>query len=122
MSCAAVMEIALKRLEGVDRVAISVERQAFVVFYKPDASFQPDDLRDAVAKADVSVVQFHIQARGKVQVEGNKQFFVAGKDRFLLVNPPKMPPNTLLQAGGDVKDGVTPLQLTVKGFQPLDKP
>src|SRR3972149_202253 len=85
------MEIALKRLEGVDRVAISREPQAFVVLYKPNASFDPDGIRDAVGKAEVDVVRFQIQARGRVQVEGTKQFFVAGKDRFLLVNSSALP-------------------------------
>ena len=116
------MEIALKRLDGVDKVAISLELQAFVVLYKPGATFQPNDLRAAVGKADVSVVQFHILARGRVFVEGNKPFFVTGKNRFLLVNSPKMPTETLLLVGGDVKDGVAPLQLKVSEFKPLDKP
>ena len=116
------MEIALKRLEGVDRVAISMERQAFVVLYKPNASFDPEGIRDAVGKAEVDVVRFQIQARGRVSVEGNKPFFVAGKNRFLLVNSPKMPAGTLLLVGGDVKDGVSPLELRVKEFKPLDQP
>lgn len=117
------MEIALKRLDGVDKVAISIQRQQFVVLYKPSASFQPKDLRDAVGQASVSVVQFHILARGRVFVEGNKPFFVAGKNRFLLVNSPKLPSETLLLVGGDIKkDGVTPLELKVNEFKPLDKP
>ena len=121
------MEIALRRLDGVDKVAISIERQAFVVLYKPGASFRPDDLRDAVAKAEVSVVQFHIQARGRVQVEGAKRFFVAGKDRFLLVSSSKvaadkMPADTPLLVGGDIDDAASPLQLRVTEFKPLDKP
>jgi len=116
------MEIALKRLDGVDRVAISMERQAFVVLYKPNASFDPDGIRDAVGKAEVDVVRFQIQARGRVSVEGNKRFLVAGKNRFLLVNSPPMPTGTLLLVGGDVKDGVSPLELRVKEFKPLDQP
>ena len=116
------MEIALKRLDGVDRVAISIERQAFVVLYKPNASFDPDGIRDAVGKADVSVVQFHILARGRVFVEGNKPFFVTGKNRFLLVNSPKMPAETLLLVGGDVKKDVSPMELKVNEFKALDKP
>lgn len=116
------MEIALRRLEGVDKVAISIQRQQFVVLYKPGTSFQPKDLRAAVAEAQVSVVRFQIQARGQVKNEAGKPFFVAGKDKFLLVNPPKMPTDTPLLIGGDiVNDKVTPLQLKVVDFRPLDQ-
>ena len=116
------MEIALRRLEGVEKVSISMQQKAFAVIYKPGASFQPQDLREAVAEAEVRVVQFHIRARGRVQTEGAKKFFVAGKDRFLLVDPPKMPSDTPLLVGGDVNDAVTPLELKVLEFKPLDKP
>ena len=116
------MELALRRLDGVDKVAISIRRQQFVVLYKPGAAFVPKDLRAAVAQASVSVVQFHIQARGQVQVEGGKEFFVAGKDRFLLVDSPKMPAGTRLLIGGDVlSDSTAPYQLQVLEFRPLDK-
>jgi hypothetical protein len=43
-----------------------------------------------VAKADVKVVRFRIVARGRVYEEGGKRFFVAGKDKFLLVASPKI--------------------------------
>lgn len=99
-----------------------MERQAFVVLYKPGSSFQPKELRDAVGQAEVRVVQFHILVRGRVQAEGTKQFLVAGKDRFLLVDPPKMPADTPLLVGGDVDDAASPLQLKVIEFKPLDKP
>jgi len=112
------MEVALKRLDGVDQVAISMQRQQFAVTYKGGASFQPKSLRDAVAQTSGSVAHFQIQARGRVQVEGNKQFFAAGKDRFLLVNPPKMPTDQLLLVGGEVlKDSVTPMELKVVDFR-----
>jgi NACalpha-BTF3-like transcription factor len=117
------MELALKRLDGVDKVAISIQRQQFVVLYKPGATFVPKDLRAAVAQASVSVVQFHIQARGQVRAEGGKEFFVAGKDRFLLVDSPKMPAGTPLLIGGDVlNDSAAPYQLKVIEFRPVDKP
>ena len=116
------MELALKRLDGVDKVAISIQRQQFVVLYKPGAVFAPKDLRAAVAQASVSVVQFQIQARGQVQAEGGKQFFVAGKDRFLLVDSPKMPAGTPLIVGGNVlNDSVAPYQLKVIEFRPVGK-
>lgn len=116
------MEIALRRLEGVDKVAISIQRQQFVVLYKPGTSFRPKDLRAAVAEAQVSVVQFHVQARGRVQADGAKRFFVAGKDRFLLVDSPKMPADAPLLIGGDIRnDSANPMTLKVLEFKPLDK-
>src|SRR2546425_6012006 len=87
-SCAAVMEIALRRLDGVDKISISVSEQRFQVTYKSGASFQPRDIRDAVGKAGVEVVRFRIIARGRVHEEGGKRFFVASKDKFLLVASP----------------------------------
>ena len=112
------MEIALKRLDGVDQVAISMERQQFVVTYKGGASFVPRDLRAAVAQTSVSVVRFQIQARGRVQAQGDKQFLVAGKNRFLLVNPPKMPADQTLLVGGEIlKDSSTPMELKVVDFR-----
>ena len=115
------MELALRRLEGVDKVAISIQRQQFVVLYKPGTSFQPKDLRAAVAEADVAVTQFHIQARGRVQAQGDKQFFVSGKDRFLLTAAPKMPADTELMIGADVNDKVSPMQIKVVEFRPLNQ-
>ena len=45
------MEIALRRLDGVDKISISISEQRFQVTYKAGASFQPWDIREAVAKA-----------------------------------------------------------------------
>ncbi len=49
------MEIALRRLEGVDKISISMSEQRFQVTYKSGARFQPWDIRDAVARAEVEV-------------------------------------------------------------------
>ena len=117
------MEVALKRLDGVDQVAISMQRQQFAVTYTGGASFVPKDVRAAVAQTSVSVVRFQVQARGRIQADGGKQFFVAGKDRFLLVNPPKMPADQLLLVGGEIlKDSVTPMELKVVDFRPVSQP
>jgi len=116
------MEIALRRLEGVDKVVISIQKQMFAVTYVPGTSFQPQDLRDAVANADVGVVRFHISARGKVQKDGTKQFFVSGKDRFLLVEPPKnLPVGSPLGIMGVVDDSSSPFQLKLDDFKPLEE-
>lgn len=113
------MEIALRRLDGVDKIAISIEKQLFAVTYKPGASFRPKELRDAVAQADVKVVRFHLSATGQVQQDGDRKFFLAGKDRFLLLDSGKQPP-----AGGAVgimalvDDSKNPMELKVDDFKP----
>src|SRR5437879_3481695 len=111
------MEIALRRLEGVNKISISISEQRFQVTYKSGASFQPWDIRDAVAK--VEVVRFRITARGRVHEEGRKRFFVAGKDKFLLVASPKISTEGLISLEGTVDDSTEPLQLKVLQFKSL---
>ena len=113
------MEIALRRLDGVDKISISIAEQRFQVTYKSGASFQPWDIRDAVAKAEVEVLRFRITARGRVHEEGGKRFFVAGKDKFLLVGSPKIFSEGLILLEGTVDDSAEPLQLKVLQFKPL---
>jgi hypothetical protein len=113
------MEIALRRLEGVDKISISISEQRFQVTYKSEASFHPWDIRDAVAKAEVEVVRFRITARGRVHEEGGKRFFVAGKDKFLLGASPKIPSEGLILLEGTVDDSAEPLQLKVLQFKSL---
>jgi hypothetical protein len=113
------MEIALRRLDGVDKISISISEQRFQVTYKSGASFQPWEIRDAVAKAEVEVVRFRVSARGRVHEEGGKRFFVAGKDKFLLVASPKIPSESPISIEGTVDDSAEPLQLKVLQFKPL---
>jgi hypothetical protein len=113
------MEITLRRLDGVDKVAISIEKQLFAVTYKGGATFEPAALREAVAAADVEVVQFHVSARGQVQENGNQRFFVAGKDRFLLVDSPQVPANVPMGIMGTVNDSRTPMEIQIDDFQLL---
>jgi|SRR5919108_2485105 hypothetical protein len=113
------MEVALRRLDGVDKVSISISEQRFQLTYKPGSTFQPWDIRDAVAKAEVEVVQFRISARGRVQEERGKLFFVAGKEKFLLVASSKIPSAGPVSVEGAVDDSAEPLQLKVLKFNPL---
>jgi hypothetical protein len=113
------MEIALRRLDGVDKISISVSEQRFQVTYKSGASFQPWNIRAAVAKAEVEVVRFRIIARGRVHEEGGKRFFVAGKDKFLLVASPKILSAGSISIEGTVDDSAEPLQLKVLQFKPF---
>ncbi|MSO20172.1 MAG: hypothetical protein EXQ56_06845 [Acidobacteria bacterium] len=117
------MEIALKRLEGVDKVTISIERQQFVVLYKPNASFQPALLREAVAQSSVTVLKFHVQARGKVEKQETGLVLVAGKDRYALTaDSAKLALGQEVIASGDiVNDKKLPYQLKVLDFKATGK-
>jgi len=113
------MEVALGRLEGVDKISISISQQKFQVTYKPGASFQPSQIRAAVAKAGVKVVGFRISARGRVLDQPGKRFFVAGKDKFLLVASPQIPSEKPISIEGSVDDSSEPLKLKIVQFKPL---
>ena len=114
------MEVAIRRLDGVDQVAISMEKQQVAVTYTGAASFQPKPLREAVGYASVTILRFQIQARGRLQVRDDKQFFIAGKDRFLLVKPPKMPDDQTLLVNGEIlNDASEPMELKVLDFRAI---
>jgi hypothetical protein len=114
------MEIALRRLDGVDKISISISEQRFQITYKAGAHFQPLQIRDAVAQADVEVVRFRIVARGRVVAEEGRQFFVATKDKFLLTASPKIPFNSTISIEGTVDDSSEPLRLKILTFKPLN--
>src|SRR5215510_9454250 len=112
------MEIALRRLDGVDKISISISEQRFEVSFKPEASFQPAKIRAAVAQADVKVVRFRINARGRIHNQAGKRYFVAGNDKFLLTGSPVIPSEATLFIMGAVDDSTEPLQLKVLQFKP----
>lgn len=111
------MEITLRRLDGVDKVAISIEKQLFAVTYKAGTTFQPAAIRQAVAAADVEVIQFHVSARGRVKEKGDQRLFVAGEDRFVLVDSPQVPVNVLIGIMGTVNDSAAPMEIKVDDFK-----
>ncbi len=120
-TCAAVSEIYLRRLPTVDKVVISIKNEAVLVSYKTGASFQPKELRDVLKKTEVGVTQFQISARGRVQEQAGKRFFLAGKDRFLLVtgaNATQVPLNTTVSVEAVINDRVEPMELRVMTFKP----
>ena len=118
------MEIALQRLDGVDEVAISMERQELVVTYTGRGSFDPAALREAVGHAGVNILRFEIQARGRIRARTGEMIFIAGRDRFRLVNSPPMPDDQTLLIKGEVlreTDERTELmELQVREFQAVD--
>jgi hypothetical protein len=122
-TCAAVSEIYLRRLPAIEKVTISISKEAVKVFYKAGSSFQPGEIRDALKKTDVGVAEFQIGARGRVEEKDGKRFFVAGKDRFLLTpapNGPTLPASQFLAVEGIVNDRSTPVELKVTNFKVLN--
>ena len=123
-TCAAVSEFYLRRLPSIDKISISRKNEAVMVSYKPGATFQPKDLREALQKTDVGITQLQISARGRVQEQAGKRFFIAGKDRFLLVsapNTPQLPSNTPVLIEAVVNDRTDPMELKIMTYKPLQQ-
>src|SRR5438105_3160900 len=121
-TCAAVSEIYLRRLPSIDKINISLKNEAVLVSYKPGSSFQPKDLREVFQKTDVGVTQIQISARGRVQEQAGKRFFIAGKDRFLLMsaaNTAQLPSDTPVSIEAVVNDRTNPMEVRVMTFKPV---
>jgi hypothetical protein len=117
--CAVLSEIYFKRMPGVDKVKISLSQEAIMLTYKPGAAFDPAAIRKLLQSWKVGVVQFQISARGQIQRKGEKQFFLTGKDTFLVVSSPQ----DLSSAGapvlieGIVDDHSNPMGVRVLDFK-----
>jgi hypothetical protein len=120
--CAVFSEIYLKQIASIDKIQISKSKEAVMLTFKPGATFQPQEIRTALKKTEVGVAQFQIGARGRVQEQAGKQFFVAGKDRFVLVpspNAPKVPVGSTVSVEGVVNDATNPMELRVMTVKPI---
>ena len=121
-TCAFVSEVYLRKLAGIEAIKISLSTEAILVSYKPGAIFQPKDLRDALKKTDVGVLQFQITARGRVLEQGGQRFFVAGRDRFALAATPEaagLPIDAPLVVEAMLNDLADPMQLKVMTIKPF---
>ena len=120
--CAVVSEVHLRGIVGVDKVTISKSNESVMVSYKPGAPFQPAEIRKVLEPLNVGIAQFQVSARGRVQDQGGKRFFVAGKDRFVLTsaaNAPKVPSGTPVVIEGILNDKLNPMELKVLAFRPV---
>ena len=119
-SCAAFSEIYLRQLSGIDTIKISLSQEAVLVTYKPSTAFRPDQLRRALKKTDVGVVQMQISARGRIEKTAGGTILVAGGSRFKIQSDssrPPIPANVPIVVQGIVNDLVTPMELKVLTFQ-----
>jgi len=122
--CAVVSEVNFKRMPGIDKVVISLSQEAIMLTYKPGAVFSTKAIRDVLEPLKVGVDQFQISARGRVQEQGGKRFFIAGKDRFILTTTASVPPipsDTPVLIEGVLNDRVQPMEVRVLNFRPLQQ-
>ncbi len=118
--CSAVSELKLRRIAGVDKVTISKSQESVMVSYKPGALFLPAEIRKVLEPLKVGIAQFEVSARGSMQNQGGKQFFVAGKDRFVLssaANAPRLPSETPVVVEAILNDKVSPMELRIVSFK-----
>ena len=119
--CAAVSEVNFKRIPGIDKVKISLSQEAIMLTYKPGAVFSTQQIRDVLKPLDVGVLQFQIGARGRIQEEGGKRVFVAGKDKFLVAADARStgaPLSTLIRIEAILNDLVEPMEVKILDFRP----
>jgi copper chaperone CopZ len=116
--CAAVSEVNFRRMQGVDKVSISLAKEAVILTYKPGASFDPRGIREILKPLDVQITRLQISARGRVQEESGKRFLIAGKDRFVLApaaNIAAVPLGSAVLVEGIVNDRVDPMEMKILG-------
>lgn len=90
--------------------------------YKPGAVFDPAGIRRILQMWQVGVVEFQLGARGRVQEQGGKQFFLAGKDRFVLSPPldaPEARAGIPIRIEAILNDRVTPMEVKILNFKPV---
>jgi len=121
--CAALSELYLRQLGGIDKIKISLSQEAIMVSYRAGAAFRPKDIRDALKKTDVGVTEFQISVRGQAQQQNGKRVFLAGKDVFVLVQSsgPAVPPDTPMMLEGILNDQTSPMELKVLSVKPIEK-
>ncbi len=118
--CAAVSEINLRRIEGVDKVTISRSNESVMIAYSLGAVFQPEKIREVLAPLFVTIEVFQVRARGHVQEQDGKLFFVAGNVRFVLApaaaGAPEVPSGTPVVIEAVLNDQLNPMELSVLTF------
>jgi hypothetical protein len=123
--CAMVSEVGLRKINGIDKVTISRSNEAIMIAYKPGAAFLPAEIRKVLEPLNVGIAQFQISARGRVEDQGGKLFFVAGRDRFVLTPPaanaPKVPTTGLVSIEGVLNDRRNPMELRVLAVKPVSQ-
>lgn len=120
--CAGLSEIHFRQVPGVEKVNISLSKEAIMLTYKPGAVFDPAGIRKILSTWQVGVVEFQISARGRVEGEAGKQMFLAGKDKFVLaapLNAPEAYASIPILIEAVLNDHATPMELKILNYKPL---
>jgi hypothetical protein len=120
--CAGLSEIYFHRLQGVDKVKISLSQEAIMLTYKPGAKFDPQAIRKILEPLKVGVVQFQIGARGQVHQEVGKRILDTGGDKFVVldaIDSPDVPVGLPLHIEGILFDRGSPMKIKVLKFEAL---
>lgn len=105
-----------------------MDQQSNVVFvtFNRNTHFEPAVLRNAAEEAGTAFLLIQIIARGRIVEEGDRRFFVAGEDRFLLIEPPASAPplpaasETALSVIASVDDSTDPIRLKIVQSKPAE--
>jgi copper chaperone CopZ len=122
--CAGLSEVYFRRLPGVDQVKISLPKEAIMLTYKPGAKADPAAIRKVLQPLNVGVTQFQISARGQVQEQGGQRSFVAGKDRFVVldaIDSPAIPHDTPVMIEAILYDRATPMEVKILSAKPVQR-
>lgn len=114
--CAGVSEIYFHRLQGVDKVKISLRNEAILLTYKAGARLDTQAIRNVLQPLKVGVVQFQAGVRGEVREEGGKRILAAGPDRFVLldaIDSPDIPIGVPVHIEGILYDRHAPMEIKV---------
>jgi copper chaperone CopZ len=122
LPCAVTIELALKKVAGVDRISVSMSKQMVAITFKEGAWFTPDKYREAIAKAEVRVQTFNVAMHGKAEKDGEKTYFLAGQNRFLIESPPSnLPLGTAVGIMATVDDSSQPYTIiSISDTTPLN--
>ena len=116
--------VSLRAIDGPKTVVLVSESLAY-----NDIATRVDEVGALAASARTNIdvlklddPQFQISATGRIQEQGGKQFFVAGKDKFVVraaANAPKIPTNTAVSIEAILNDKIYPMELRVMTFKPV---
>jgi hypothetical protein len=120
--CAGLSELYFHRLQGVDKVKISLSQEAIMLTYKPGAKFDPHAIRKILEPLKVGVEQFQIGVRGQVHETGGKRILDTGTEKFVLldaIDSPEVPAGLPLHLEGNQFDRDNPMEIKVLKFEAL---
>jgi hypothetical protein len=82
------VSVAVKKVHGVQKVDVSLNKGNATIEFKPESTAQYDDVRSGIEKNGFVIRDAQITARGKLQrTNGMLQFVVSGSGETFNVSP-----------------------------------